>query len=279
MPQNKFYVSSFDITVELTVTGTAAFYEHLRTHQFWQEFIPAFSPTKTGRVVTDWSITESDSCTYDISTKHIQTNQAHIKQAIVILESILERYRQESRRYTFHGSAIALGSRAVWLIGNLSGIGKSTMGAYAAQHGWQWLADEKFTISQGRIVGSTNSILNDKKTRSAVLGHSPTFDLNAVYDLAMLCNPIITTEEQAVQHEWSHDKKLWIYNDEISRDIRQVNGILSGFSESLQSFDTPEITNQRNKAVAQLANNVPGAFIRGHQSAVLAAIEDILAIQ
>jgi hypothetical protein len=279
MQQNSLLVSSFDITLELSIISDASFYKSLRTHPFWHEYIPNFSLGTSGAVTDRWNITQGDECTFDLTKNHIQADSSHHKQIIVILESVFERYRQEKGLYTLHGSAIAKDNYAVGFIGNLSGIGKSSMGAYAAQHGWKWIADEKFTINNNRIVGGTSGILNDNKTRKAASGFSPEFNSDTGYDLKLLCSPIATNEDTPVRHDWDKAKKLWIYNDETSRDIRQVNGVLHGFSESLQSFDSPQLAHKRNDIVTLLANSVDGSFIRGTKTAILDTIKEIITTQ
>lgn len=269
------FISSFNYTVELSVTGSDRFHEALRSEPFWHEFIPDFSYSRITHPIETWHITEAETLSYDIQNQTIRSTLDTIKRIIVIIEASFEVMRQKQAHYTIHGSVIVRNKKAIALIGNLSGIGKTTLAVHAAQCGWTWIADEKFTLLNGVVVGTTRGILNDEKTRLSAQSIIPQATTDR-YPLALICQPLITHEEYASRFDLTADKALWVLYDEMTRDIRQVNGIISPKLPVLQSFDTISIAEVRLKVAEELTQTVPISFIRGHQVHILRELEAIL---
>ncbi len=276
MQRSSYYISSCNITLELVVEGSTAFHAALLGEPFWYEFVPNFQlTTKAPPIDTTWYINEATELNYTIKTRTIASHLTTIKRVVIIIEAVFERLRQEQSLYTMHGAAIVNEGQAISLIGNLSGIGKTTLAAYAARHGWLWIADEKFTISKGRIIGSTSGILANDKTRasaSGILPSSPT----ANYPLAAICQPIVTTETEVTRHTLSSSQALWLFYDEMSRDIRQVDGIVDTLLPPLPSLDTCRITAQRLKAAEALIKTVPAVYLRGPKELLLPELAAML---
>lgn len=276
MQQYEYCVSSFDIAIRLAVEGSHEFFGTLINNRFWQEFIPNFSTKSVYPANASWKIIESETCRFDLKTKEIYIDKHHIKEAVVIIDSQLEPERQKRGLYTFHGSAIARQDKAVGLIGNMSGLGKTSIGSYGSSHGWSWIADEKFTVKNGNIVGGVRGVLDDAKTKAAASNTMPKI-IDKTYNLAILCLPMLTTEKTSTKFDLSYEKKLWIYNEEITRDIRQVNGILGGdFPNPLPSFDTDTIAVSRVETVKKLSQKVHGVFVRGSAETILGEIDLII---
>jgi hypothetical protein len=275
--QSSCYISSVGVKAKLVIVGSEKFLHELMDHTFWHEFIPSFYISQNEAAPITWRVIESENCHFDYQKHIITVSRDQIRSAIVIIEAMFEKKRQENSLYTLHGSLIARAnsSSAIGCIGNVSGLGKTTLAAYATKHGWTWVADEKFTILDDKVVGWTNGILRDSKTKSASNGITPNPD-SEQYTLRLLCCPIVTSEEFLTRFSMSHEKKMWIYNDEVTRDIRQVNGILTGFQDSLQSFDSQKNARMRLAAVTQLTQTTDGIFLRGNAEVILEEFERIL---
>lgn len=272
MPRYNHYVSSFTVTIELVIDGSPAIYSALQEHPFWHEFVPGLKHDKVTEPSVTWHISEDSTFSYDQTERTIRANAESIKKVIIIIEAALEQLRQARSLYTFHGSVIVRDDKAVALIGNLSGIGKTTLAAYASRHGWIWTVDEKFTVSDGNVIGGTRGLLHDAKTLKAASSSLPTRS-DKSYPLVLFCQPIVTTESTLTRFDTSDDKRLWILNDEITRDIRQVNGIVDASLPPLQSFDTTAIAASRIRAVTTLVAVTPLVYLRGSESLLLNEIE------
>jgi len=273
----KLLISSFTAHIELNIFSSSEFYAQLMTHTFWYEYIPGCQIKTTGASSILWNVTEQTTNDYNLKKRTIATSAAYIKEIIIIIESELERLRQYNGIYSFHGTSLFTEDQSVGVgfIGNISGIGKTTIAATAAKKGWTWIADEKFSIHNDAIVGGTKRILNDLKTNQAAGGIMPSAT-DKTPRLGLLCYAILTTEQSIVKFDMSYEKKLWMYNDEISRDIRQVNGMLTGFKHSLPSFDNPELSLARKESVEKLASTVNGVFMRGNAETILSEIKQLL---
>lgn len=278
MKRASYIVSSFDCAIELVVEGSPAFHEALLHEPFWSEFIPGFQFKERGSTESMWQLFEASSFEYSLEHQTISTNQITIKKSIVIIEAVFERMRQQQSLYTLHGCVIARDNQAVALIGNLSGIGKTTLASYAAKHGWSWVGDEKFTISGKNVVGVTQGILSDSKTHAAAGDSLPVRVVGTPLPLALICQPIITDERDLTEFKLAEDRVQWVLYDEITRDIRQVDGILTATVPPLPSFDSPEIAQERLTATNLLVSSVPVFYLRGPKALVLEKIEKALTV-
>lgn len=277
MAQQYFKIHSTTISIGISINGTKKFCTKLMSDAFWSEFIPDYSSVNCDQLETTWAIIESDTCSYDFTKKQIFVSSKHTKSVIVLIEALLERLRQQKQLYTFHGVVVSKinTNTAVGFIGNLSGIGKTTLGSYASENGWGWHADEKFTVSEGEIVGCTSGLLSDSKTQLASKGLKPT-PSNKKLQLKVLCTPMVTTESTLTKFNLSYQKKLWIYNDELTRNIRLINGNLDGFSSPLPSLDSNDLAIIRYKNIEKLAANTDLYFMRGKPKLILDELNEVL---
>jgi hypothetical protein len=273
--QRKLTVASFDIAAALTIQGSDQFIDALVNSSFWQEFVPGFAADTPLEPISHWTVHEHTETSYDLDSHTINATLSTIIPIIVIIEAEFEQLRQMRGLYTMHGSCIGRDDMAVGLIGAISGIGKTSLCAQAAKQGWTWLSDEKFTINPDMdIIGGVSSVLNDDKTHRSRAGLRPAPD-GKQRPLKLLCIPIVTTETTATTHELDQARREWQCYDEITRDIRQINGVLRGFTTPLPSFDTTEISKNRQTYGSQLADSVPIVFVRGNEQAILETIESI----
>ncbi|MEO5949479.1 MAG: hypothetical protein ABIP74_03675 [Candidatus Saccharimonas sp.] len=275
MKPSSHFVSSFDITIQLIVTGSPEFHDALQQNSFWHEFVPAFQYTRISNPQMTWRVTEAPTLDYDMTNHAIQATVETVKKVVIIIEAMFEHMRQERSYYTMHGCVIVRNNTAVALIGNLSGIGKTTLASYATSQEWDWITDEKFTISDGEVIGGTSRILDDEKTRLSAGDVTPTPFTHA-YPLALICQPIVTDETSIARFDMSLEKAYWTLYDEVTRDIRQVNGVIDISLPALQSLDTDAISENRMRAIDTLTHAVPTTFLRGPTPLLLGEIEAIL---
>jgi hypothetical protein len=260
----------------MEVIGSPEFVSGIINHGFWGEFIPAFAKKDSDAEGADlWTINQHETNYYDLKNRQIfiQSKEFAVP-AIVIIESELERKRQAEGFYTMHGSAISNRDVAIGLIGGISGMGKTTLASFAADNGWEWLADEKFTLHDDMLVGGVDAILNDTKTHSASGGNRPSYDQKP-RPLKLLCMPLITDETVATVYELDLARSEWQVYDEITRDISQINGSLDGFDTPLFSRDDKTLSTTRNTYAKQLAKVTPVVYVRGNKPSVLEAINQL----
>lgn len=268
MQHYEHYVSSIDTTFKLVVCGSPAFHSALIKEPFWNEFVPSFKNSKVSHPKLTWLVKEAISFDYSIKNHTIETPIAMIKRLVVVIEASFEKARQNKSIFTLHGSAISKNNQSVVFIGNVSGTGKTSMASYAANYGWKWIADDKFSICRGAVIGGTNSLLSDTKTRDAASQNTPV-PIDKEYRIALICQPIVTNEIALTKHIMSREKAQWVLYDEVTRDIRQVNGIVHDQLPVLDSMDNEKLARQRIKAVDSLARSIPVFFLRGPKQLIL----------
>ncbi len=275
MHSSNYFISSFSSTIQLIVDGSATFKQALLNEPFWHEFIPGFQCIKVDEPKQTWHVIEDSAFDFQEADRTIRSSIENVRSVVLIVEATFEYLRQECNFYTLHGSIIAHGDMAVALIGTVSGIGKTRLAAHASKHGWSWLVDEKFTLKHNQVIGGTRGLLNDRKTRTSAQGTTPT-SWTRSYPLAAICQPIITTEASITRFDMTEQKAHWTLYDEMTRDIRQVNGIIHASAPPLQSRDTDAIAQARMKAVASLVHTVPVLYLRGPEQLLLAEITSTL---
>lgn len=277
MKYSNYYVASFDTVIKLVVEGSIDFQNKLINDIFWIEFIPGFDIGKQTTAQTTWQIIEASELKYDFSKRKIWTNTQTIKRAIVIIEASFEHLRQQEAIYTLHGSAITNDECAVAFIGNLSGIGKTSLAAFAAGNFWEWVADDKFSITNQYLIGGTTNLLNDEKTHRASNRQTPK-PLPKKLPLKLIVQPILTHESGLTTFTMDREKSIWVLYDEVTRDIRQVNGIIHRTLPTVKSLDNRTIERLRIRAVEDLAANTPVVYMRGSKEMILNEINSIVAV-
>ena len=268
------FISSFGCNIKLVVNGSQLFYQALLTDRFWQEFVPGLSFDNSSQSNDIWTINEAEELKYLEAQRTIEAALVDIKKIIVIIESAFEVLRQQEHKYTMHGAVIEKSGCAVALIGNVSGIGKTTLASFAADKGWSWLIDEKFTIYKSKMIGGTKNILNDDKTRASAGTNSP--KPGEPYRLRLICQPVVTGGVSVSRFDMTYEKSLWTLYGEVTRDIRQVDGVIKKDRLILQSLDTEELARSRLNNIENLAKDTPVVFVSGPKYLLLKEIESIL---
>ena len=74
----------------------------------------------------------------------------------------------------------------------------------------------------------------------------------------------------------TYEKSLWTLYGEVTRDIRQVDGVIKKDRLILQSLDTEELARSRLNNIENLAKDTPVVFVSGPKYLLLKEIESIL---
>lgn len=258
-------------------------YSHIRNDPFWKEFIPGVELSHTESLdKSTIEFKEGTFASFDSELKQVVLpfDPPHIKDLIVIVGYLLERERQKNRIYTMHGSAVSLCGKGVAFIGGVTGIGKtSTALACSYKANGLFISDEKFLIdSTGiRIVGGI---------KSAILKSSG--DLNSAQkveiepkpvSLKKCVVPVLLPKGSGLRIapiQYNYYQTHWLYYEEMTRDIRLVNGLVDQFSQALPSLDTQILAKNRVQSAAAMANSIPCYYVAGDEEALVAAIEELL---
>lgn len=261
---------SLEAELPFVVTGSDDFVHTALTHPMWHEYVMA---TIEQRPASDAVVElhEAPLPTYTILPPMIQCTLGTISSGVRLISHLLERERQGHGIYTVHGNVISLGEKAVALIGGISGIGKTALSAQSTTQGWRWIADEKFLIDESCSYRFGRSIiLNDQKTHDAAGLVRPTASTPREIHASVI--PILTDSALEV-HNYSSEKALYHYYEELSRDITGARALFMGYDFPLPSVDTQQLAARRHRAAEHLSESRPMYFMLGTAAAILEAIE------
>lgn len=275
---HQLLVCSLGSELNVIVDRLGNLIEPLIGSHFWYEFIPGVQVSQnvpTVASVPSVEIMLGKQFSYNVQKGTITiTSERDIYAAIVAVGYILERQRQEMNMFTIHGNVIQHGDTSYAILGGVSGLGKTTLSAYASLHSWGWLSDEKFVIdSNGMAIGATKDILTDSKTGLAA-GIARPIGIKQPHSLSGFIYAIVTSETVATAYHYTLDKASWHIYEEMSRDIRIANSISPGITP-LPSFDSTIASENRWNTAQELAGAVPCYFIRGDENSILSAIDSI----
>lgn len=192
---------------------------------------------------------------------------------IVLVEYLLERFRQEKGIYTIHSSSLYKGERGLLLIANLTGAGKTSVGlSLQEKDGFKLFSDEKtlMNIQNNALVGQVEKIYLETKTVKAL--NEEGIDLPKEISitkadnkqLSLIIVPIVVPGMKSpIIRQYEPSQLKWILYEEFSKDIRLVNGMVFNMTTPLMSLDTPEIAQKRLDEVSEVSKNIPAYLIQG----------------
>lgn len=203
---------------------------------------------------------------------------------IVMAEYLLERKRQEKGIYTIHSTAIYKNDVGMLLVGNLTGAGKtSTALTMHNSFGFGIYSDEKTQIdSQLNLVGQVNKIILEYKTKKTLGSLSNAsnneFEIDKVVDkkLSIIIIPIVI--ESAVTPtiiKYSQAQIKWLLYEELSKDIRLVNGLVHTFSYPVMSQDSFEIAQAREQLSEEISKKIPVFLVKGQLNQIVETINQL----
>lgn len=192
---------------------------------------------------------------------------------IVLSEYLLERLRQESGICTIHSSAIYKKNKSILFFVNLTGAGKTSLALYLhKKYQYQLFSDEKtlIDIKKIKLVGQTRKIFLPEKTKNnlqsfglklpKIINIKKTNSKNC----CLLIVPIIIPSATGVTvHQYRPDQLRWHLYEEVSKDIRLINGSIFNFSYPLQSLDNHQLAVSRQYFVKIISQQIPCYCIFG----------------
>ncbi|RJR29211.1 hypothetical protein C4564_02630 [Candidatus Microgenomates bacterium] len=251
-------------------------------------FIPNFSTE--GEIVNTLQVINS------IGTKEAQldTTGSYISgvygkdfdstDVIVASEYLLERHRQESGICIIHSSAVYKDDKGILLVANLTGAGKTSTALFLQEKlGFSLYSDEKTLIdlTEMALCGQVEKIYLEEKTANVLA------DLNLPKEisipktnnkqLSLIIIPLVTGDlEKPVIRKYSQPQLKWLLYEELSKDIRLINGMIFNMSIPLMSLDTQEIAQRRLDQATTLSETVSCYFIQGSLAQIGEEIKTLL---
>ncbi len=284
---NEYIIGSREIAGSLEFTGIdpEIVYNDIISSQLTYRFIADFS--QTGNVVESIRVENSihKKANLEVGNTYISGrygkdfNEVDI---IVLCESLFERYRQENDVYTIHSSAICKGNKGILLVANLTGAGKTTTAlALVKKYGFEIFSDDKTLVSGNKMVGQVRKIYLEEKTRLALNSHD--IDVESEININHQSNKeiniivipiIIRKSKDTIVRQYTKSQLKWMIYEELSKDIRSVNGMIFDMSDPLMPIDTYEIATRRLQYANKLSN-IKCYLIQGDLEAVSIKINSL----
>ena len=273
--QNKYIIGSQNIGVRIET-------ENIDIESLWNEitdnplllrFIPnlTLGGTADATLKVIGNSTKQASLAPHAFIRGTYKNDFSSTDVIVMAEYALERKRQEKNIYTLHSSSVSKGDKALLLIANLTGSGKTSTMLYLNNfHGYKIYSDEKVQIDGLKnLVGQVKKVFIEDKTRSLLeqnqisLGKEITIEDIGHKKLSLIVIPQINSAETVEIVQYGKGQSKWLIYEELSKDIRLVNGLVHNFTYPLMSQDTFELAQSRERLADSLAENIPVFLVKG----------------
>ncbi len=204
---------------------------------------------------------------------------------IVLCESILERNRQEIGIYTIHSSAIHKNGKGILFMGNLTGLGKTSTALFLCKiNGYTLYSDEKTSLNSATIgfSGQTKKIYIESKTKERlsdymnVQSEIEIVNVSTPPKLSYIIIPVVTNDaDNLVAKLYSLDQTKWMLYEELTKDIRLINGSIFNMTTPLRSLDTQSIAQARLNFAISIAETIPCYYIQGSLTQISQFIENL----
>lgn len=175
---------------------------------------------------------------------------------IVLAEYLLERLRQEDGFSVLHSSAVCKGGEGVLLFGNLTGIGKTSLAIHLSQnHKFDIYSDEKtiLDLTKYKLAGQTKKIILEAKTKNnfaKIINEEIKIEEQSNKNISMFIIPLLSLDMNKCKIiKYSKPQFKWMLYEEISKDIRSINGLIFNYTYPLISLDTPQLAKRRERFV------------------------------
>ena len=204
---------------------------------------------------------------------------------IVVAEYLLERMRQELGITTVHSSCIYKKDKAILLLANLTGAGKTSLALYLTKrYGFKLFSDEKALVSLKtlRLVGQTKKLFLEPKTKNLL--QKAGISLPSIIPIrrasskkiALLITPVVTAKKLIpAVYQYKKDQLKWLLYEEFSKDIRLVNGLVLRFSYPLLPLDNFKLSRRREQGAEKLSRVLPSYFMVGDLKSLAERINQI----
>ncbi|MGI5825834.1 MAG: hypothetical protein ACOX50_00295 [Patescibacteria group bacterium] len=210
-------------------------------------------------------------------------NQISVEDIITVIDYCLEYARERNNIYCLHGSAVGLDGKGILLVGQASGLGKTTLSLnLCVDHQAKFVGDEKILINNKLELINGVKIVSYNKTS---LFESVKVNLNnkrigqntqlvqaqsAPIKIKLVVQPLICPSAKEVEVEkWPELKANFHFYEDLSRKIRGVSRRVGKFSLPLPSLDNEILATKRSELANQIASNIPFFSIKGDIAPVM----------
>ena len=261
--------------------------------QFLYEYIPDLtidSLPNGGKPDFIIELNVSKSNSFDIIDNVIMirySEDCSIKDVVTLLEYGLEYCRQSKGVYCLHGSAVTKNQRAIVFVGQVSGIGKTSISLeLALKHGYLFLGDEKILlryINNQPFIKSTNRLKFNKPYLGDYFRINEADFINRFCNvtknwipLTLLVQPQICPKGALLYEKFNHTKTEFHLYEEITRKIRGCSRRVKNFTEPLLSIDDYALSQKRSSFCKELSLVVDSYHVVGDKSLVASFLDDLL---
>lgn len=199
-----------------------------------------------------------------------------IQAVIVIVDYLLEYLNGIKERYTIHGSAFSVNAKGVLLLGQMSGIGKTTLCLNMCLSGKsKFIGDDKVLVGRNGILGGVKKISFNKIELSKSVPTdisnleqdqlSKHIELeNSVIPIDLIIFPIINSSvKKLYAREISKSDLSFTLFEEYSRKIRGISKRIADLYP-LDSVDNQKIALIRSNHVNDLTSKTKAFYLVGN---------------
>lgn len=280
-----------DLKIDVITNGIDEF--SLKNDHFLCEYIPDLSIVEVSdnslpdfviklNVLSENSIEVADNTVTINCSKKCST-----KDVITLIDYGLEYCRQCKGIYCLHGSAVTKSNQAIVFLGQVSGIGKTSIALeLTLKHEFTFLGDEKILIKfiNGQpFIKSTNRLKFNKSYLEDYLQINEAKFVerfgnisNEWTKLGFLVQPQICSKGTLLQDKWDHLKTEFHLYEEITRKIRGCSRRVNNFTEPVLSIDTYDLSKKRSDFCRKLSQKIPAYHIVGDKLVVGEFLNDLL---
>ncbi len=246
-------------------------------NQLLYRFIPDYHTKYKNKRTTLWVEDGKKMKIGDFPLKNLISgnypNKFNSTDIIVVAEYLLERLRQEIGIYTIHSSSVYKRGNGILFFINLSGAGKTSLALYLVRrYKFRLFSDEKtaLDLKNKKMVGQTKKLFVEQKTKN-LLKEESILTKNFINikkirpkKLRLLIMPIISNSiKKTTCYHLAPSQLRWFLYEELSKDIRGVNALISSLSIPLPSLDNLRLSKKRQNLISKLSCQIPAYLILG----------------
>lgn len=253
--------------------------EDILKDSFIFEYIPDFEIILDNYIIPTYIITiESGNKPQIIinesrnESKILYNDNCSHKDIVTLIDYALEYFRQLNGVYCVHGTLVGLNGKGLLLCGQLSGLGKTSLGIELCKN-WEFkfYGDEKILVSirDGDIIASSTKKLKYNKSYLEEYHQIKETDFIDKYsasgelELKMMVQPQICPNGIFHFEKWNELKIDFHLYEEITRKIRGCSRRVSNFLIPIDSIDTSETSLHRSEFCKLFARNIPSYHMVG----------------
>lgn len=279
-------------SVNLKIIASDEIANYLNNFKFTSDYIPALEfISKNDRYDGLMEIRDENDFSFNyLDTKatlccNVGKNISY-HDIVTLIDYVLEALRQKKEEYCIHGSAVSINGSGLYLMGPISGLGKTTIALdLCLSNNFSFIGDEKLIVNGNfQIVGGVKNInynkealkkslpINLDNVEKTKLANKINIECNPVKLRAILL-PIIMPECGGLEVEkWDQPKAAFHLYEEFSRKIRGISRRVNNFCIPIQSIDNDQISQLRSDFINRLSAEVPVYFLKGGKDKIKSEI-------